>query len=339
MTGMWFALVLLCFLMYVVLDGYDLGVGTATLFERDAARRRHMVESVAVAWDGNETWLVLLGVALWAGFPLAYGTILPHLYLPLVVVLFALILRGISVELVSHAPASRGWEKVFGVASLVASFGQGFALGKLTEPVRTVDGFAGSTFGGFSWFSVLCGLTVTAAYLALGYGYTRLKFRGRLRASAGRRGLVATAVTVVLTAATIVAINATGAPLHVGTPVRGFAFAGLLLVAAAGIAVAAATFRATTSPADCLPLAGLGGATVSVFLAILVARYPVLLPPRLTLDKAASPANTLAFLLVGVGLNMPLVLFYNLFAHRAFRGKLDAEPSPAGMPSANGASR
>src|SRR5918996_4100558 len=101
MTIAWAALVLLCLLMYVVLDGYDLGIGIATLFERDSGHRHAMLEEVSFAWDGNETWLVLLVVSLWAGFPLPFGTILPHAYLALIVVLLSLILRGISVEMVS----------------------------------------------------------------------------------------------------------------------------------------------------------------------------------------------------------------------------------------------
>ena len=337
------ALVLLCFLMYVVLDGYDLGVGTATLFERNATHRLHMMESVAVGWDANETWLILLAVALWSGFPLAFGAILPHLYLPVVVVLFALVVRGVSLELVSQSPPRRRAQLAFGVASLVASFGQGFALGALTSPVAIVNGTsAGSAFAGFTWFSVLAGLTVATAYLAAGYAYTKQKSNASLRTAAGRRGLLATAGAVVLTAATLVAINATAAPLQLGAPARASAFGVLLLFAAGGVAVAAATFRSTRSSnlADSLPLAGLAVATVSVFGAILVARLPVLLPPALTVDEAASPNNTLVFIVIAIGLlNMPLVLSYNLFAHRAFRGKVDTEPSPARGSSVDGALR
>jgi cytochrome bd ubiquinol oxidase subunit II len=118
MAVTWFVLILLCLLMYVSLDGYDLGIGVATLLERDRRRRHQLLEQVAQAWDGNETWLVLLAVSLWAGFPLAFGTILPHAYLPLIVVLFSLIVRGVSVEMASQAPPATRWERAFGVASL-----------------------------------------------------------------------------------------------------------------------------------------------------------------------------------------------------------------------------
>lgn len=317
-TFLWLAVVLVCLLMYVVLDGYDLGVGVASLLERDAARRHQMVESVAVGWDGNETWLILLGVALFGGFPLAFGTLLPHAYLPLVVVLFALIVRGVSVEMVSQDPPARRWRTAFGLSSLLAAFGQGFALGTLTSS-------SGGAFTGFSWFSVLSGVTATALYTALGYAYTKQKSSGGLRSSAARRGLVATIVTAPLLVALVVALKSTSAPLDLSTPGRAWAFGGLLLFAAAGAGTTLATMGAVkqTSAADTLPITGLIVAIVSAFLAIVVARYPVLLPPDLTADAAAGPHNSMVFLLVGVGLNMPLVLGYNVFAHRAFAGKLD----------------
>ncbi|MER5182375.1 cytochrome d ubiquinol oxidase subunit II [Streptomyces sp. NPDC002896] len=326
-TTLWSATVLVCLLMYVVLDGYDLGVGVATLFERDPAHRRHMLESVAVGWDGNETWLILLGVALWAGFPLAFGTILPHAYLPVTVVLFSLIVRGVSVEMASQAPPAPRWTTAFGVASLLASFGQGFALGTLTSAVHLRgDVYTGSAFGAFSWFCVLSGLTVTATYTALGYAYTKHKSSRLLRESAARRGTVATAVAGVLLIALLFAVDATDAPLNLHSPARAFAFAWLLLFAVGGAATSLVTFprNQRSLMADALPLGGLVVATVSVLLALGVARYPVLIPPDLTVDSAAGPHATMVFILVGIGLNMPLVLAYNLFAHRAFMGKLDA---------------
>ena len=140
MATAWFVLMVLCLLMYVVLDGYDLGIGVASLFERDRQRRYDMLELVAPAWDGNETWLVLLVVSLWAGFPLAFGTILPHAYLPLIVVLLSLIVRGISVEMASQEYPAPRWERAFGVGSLVASVAQGVVLGTLTSKLTVVDG-------------------------------------------------------------------------------------------------------------------------------------------------------------------------------------------------------
>jgi cytochrome d ubiquinol oxidase subunit II len=340
MTIAWLAVVLVSLLMYVVLDGYDLGVGVGVLLEPSATHRRRMLESVAVGWDGNASWLILLAVSLWAGFPLAFGTILPHAYLPLIVMLIGLVVRGVSVEMASQGPPARRWTTAFGVGSLLAAFCQGFALGTLTSAVRIEDGaFTGSTFGAFGWFPVLSGLAVTAAYTALGYAYTKQKSSGSLRQTAGGRGQIATAVTAALLLVLLATINGTAAPLDLGTPQRAFTFWFLLLFAVAGGVTAAVTFGWTrrTSAADTLPLAGLTVATVATFLAFVAARYPVIVPPDLTIYEAASPESTMTFLLIAIALlNMPVVLAYNVFAHRAFRGKLDTEPSAGTAPAGNG---
>jgi cytochrome d ubiquinol oxidase subunit II len=322
MATAWFLLILLCLLMYVVLDGYDLGIGIATLFERAGQRRRDMLELVAQAWDANESWLVLAAVALWAGFPLAFGTMLPHAYLALIVMLLSLIVRGISVEMASQAPPAPRWEKAFGVASLVAALAQGVVLASLTANLTIVDGaFSGTPFGSIGWFSVLVAVTITCAYLAMGYAYTKWKTTGDLRAHAGRRGTVTVVLTSVLAAACLIAVNGTDAPLNLHSSGRAIAFAGLLLFAAIGVVITLVTLRSTVS-SDFAPLAGLATATVALIVAVVVARYPVLMPPTLTLDDAVSPPNTMVFLAVGIGLNVPLLFFYNWFAHRSFRGKL-----------------
>ncbi|MEV0283682.1 MULTISPECIES: cytochrome d ubiquinol oxidase subunit II [unclassified Kribbella] len=324
MATVWFLLILLCLLMYVVLDGYDLGIGIATLIEPDASYRHEMLEQVAQAWDGNETWLVLLGVSLWAGFPAAFGTILPHAYLPVIVMLFALIVRGVSVELASQAHPAPRWERAFGVASLIAALAQGIAVATLTAHVTVVDGaFSGSSSGAISWFSALSAVTVTCGYLALGYAYTKWKATGELRARAGHRGVVSAVLAVLLVVGCLIAVGATATPLSMHGPARVIAFTGLLLFAAVGAVTGVMTSR-PTSPYDGLPLAGLVTAVVALVVALVVARYPVLAAPDLTLTSTAAPPGTLAFLAVGIGLNVPLILFYNWFAHHAFRGKAPA---------------
>jgi cytochrome d ubiquinol oxidase subunit II len=334
MATAWFLLILLCVLMYVVLDGYDLGIGLATLIERDGRRRRDMLELVAQAWDANESWLVLAAVGLWAGFPLAFGAILPHTYLALVVMLLALIVRGISVEMASQAPPAPGWERAFGVASLVASLAQGVVLASLTAKVTVVNGaYSGSPFGSIGWFSVLVAATVTCGYLAMGYAYTKWKATGDLRIHAGRRGTVTAGLTWVLAAACLVAVNSTAAPLNLHSPARATAFAGLLLFAAAGVVISLATLRPTSSH-DAVPIAGLATAVLALAVAVVVARFPVLAPPALTLGDAVSPPSTMVFIAFGIGLNVPLLFFYNWFAHRAFKGKLTSARESRNMSEA-----
>ena len=321
MTIAWAALLLLCLAMYVVLDGYDLGIGVAMLVERDGRHRTRMLEQVARAWDGNETWIVLLGVGLWAGFPVAFGTILPHAYLAVIVVLFSLIVRGASVEMASQGPPGSKWERAFAIASLFAAIAQGVVLATLTENLAVVGGaFSGSPFGSIGWFAVLAAATVTCLYLAMGYAYTKLNATGELRGISARRGLVSTLLATALIAASLVAVNFTAAPLDLHTPGRAIGFAGLLLFAAAGAGMALVTFRAASSY-DALPLAGLATTVVALLIAVVVARAPVIVPPSLTLANSVSPSTTMVFLAVGVGLNVPLLLFYTWFSHRVFRDR------------------
>jgi cytochrome bd ubiquinol oxidase subunit II len=324
MIGAWFVLILLFLMLYVTLDGYDLGIGVATLFERDGRRRREMLELVGETWDGNESWIVLLAVSLWSGFPLAFGTILPQAYLPLIVMLFSLVVRGVSVEMLSEGAPRSGWERAFGIASLLAALAQGVVFGTLTATLTVVDGaFSGSPFGAIGWFSVLTAATVTGVYVAMGYAFTKWKATGELRAIAGRRGGVSAVLASVLAAVSLVTVNTTAAPLNLDSPGRTIGFAGLLLFAAGGVVVALATLR-PSSPYDALPIAGLVTSTVALIIAAVVARYPLLAPPALTLADTVSPSETMDFLFVGIGLNVPLLLFYQWFAHHAFRGKLDS---------------
>jgi cytochrome bd ubiquinol oxidase subunit II len=334
MTTVCFLIALLCLVMYVVLDGYDLGIGIATLVEPNARHRHEMLEQVAQAWDGNETWLVLLGVSIWAGFPLAFGTLLPHAYLPLIVMLFSLIVRGVSVEMASQARPAPRWERAFGVASLVAALAQGVALATLTANVKVVDGaFSGTPFGAISAFSALSALTVACCYLALGYAYTRGKATGDLRVRAGRRGTISAVLASTLVAASLVAASRTDAPLDLHDHSRALALAGLLLVATVGLVTGLLTMRPASSY-DGVPFGGLATAVVAVLVALVVARYPVLAPPGLTLDQAVGPDATTTFIAIGIGLNVPLVLYNNWFAHHALRGKLTGGPAPHDVPAA-----
>jgi cytochrome bd ubiquinol oxidase subunit II len=340
----WFAVILLCLVMYVTLDGYDLGIGINLLFVRRARHRRYLVDVVATAWDGNESWLILLAVALWGGFPLAFGAMLPYLFLPMIFVLFGLIVRGVSIEMVSESePLHRGWLAGFTFGSLIAAFAQGVVFGGLTSNVTMVDGaFAGSAFDVFTPYSMLTGAATVLLYATLGAGFIRLKADAadaEISERASRDGRVFLGFATVLCALCALSINATDAPLQLGSPARMVLFALLALVAAGGAVVAFVTFprppRAARSESPdgrpladsqgsrsgSLPFVGMTASVTAGLLAYAVARYPTIVPPDLTIATARAPSQTLDFLLIGVGLNIPLVLFYNWYAHREFRGK------------------
>jgi cytochrome d ubiquinol oxidase subunit II len=323
LTDAFFAFLLLCLVMYVLLDGYDLGIGIATLLERDRQHRRQMmIEQVAHAWDGNESWIVLLAVGLNAGFPLAFGTILPYAYIPLIIMLLALIARGVSVEMASQSAFDVRWERALGIGSLFAALAQGVVLGTLTQKLTVVNGaFSGSPLGAIGWFSVLTGVGVTCLYVALGYAYLKRKATGGLRAKVGRRGVVSVLLESVLVVASLIALRASAAPLNLNNSARVIGFGALLLLAAGAVAITVVTLR-SASRYDSLPYAGLVTSTVALIIALVVARYPVLAPPTLTVYNTVAPKTTVEFLVVAFGLQLPLLLFYNWFAHNAFRGKV-----------------
>jgi cytochrome d ubiquinol oxidase subunit II len=331
-AAIWFSIIVLCLVMYVVLDGYDLGIGINLLFERDPRKRREMVELVATAWDGNESWIILLGVSLWAGFPAAFGVILPYVYIPMIVTLFALVVRGVSVESISGASSLRTpwWMGLFTAGSLIAAFGQGLVIGALMEDVRTVDGaYAGSAMDFLTPFSVLTGLALVLLYATLGAAFVRLKGEGAIRDINARRGRVLLGFAITVSVITALSINATGAPLTLDTPLKLTLFIILASVAALAAIIAFVVFpRPDRKPSrESLPFAAVTTATVAGLLAFVVGRYPVLVPPDLTVQSAQSPAGTLNFLIYAVGANIPLLLFYNWYAHHVFRGKYRQDPS------------
>ncbi|HEY3671249.1 MAG TPA: cytochrome d ubiquinol oxidase subunit II [Acidimicrobiia bacterium] len=321
MAGIWFGVLVFALLMYVVLDGYDLGIGIASMFERDKASRDKMLEQVAQAWDGNESWLVLAALVLWAGYPTAFGAILPHAYLAVILMLFALGVRGVSVELASQTHDRALFEWTFGIGSLVAALAQGALLSSLASRVTLVDNaFSGSAFGAFGWFTFLVCALLVALYLSYGYAYMKWKSTGELRTRVARRGEITTAVTAMLAVAFFLALDNTDAPLNLDSAGRTVAFVVLLAAAGTGIAVAMWSLR-PASTNDGRSFVGLAIATVAIAVAIVVGRYPTIVPGVPSVEDALSPDTTMWFLFVGIGINLPLIVFYTWFGHHAFRDK------------------
>jgi cytochrome d ubiquinol oxidase subunit II len=332
----WFVIIGLCLTMYVLLDGYDLGIGALVLIDRDPGRRREMVDLVATAWDGNETWIILLGVALWGGLPTAYAGLLPGLYLPLIVMLFALISRGISIEMVSASvELPRRWAYAFGAGSVVAAFAQGVAFGGLLSGVRLDHGrFAGSSFDFFTPYSVLTGVTTVLVYSTAGAAVLQLKTEGELRTRSAGAGRVLAGISAACVTVCALSFEATAGPIRLDRADRAVSFAVLCVIGAGAFAV---TWWGFGREPDARPIIGLVVAQIVGVIAVLVALFPTVVPPGLTVAAARAPTSSLDFLLIGVGLSIPFVLFYNWFAHHVFRGKYrDAEAAGAEGVSAVG---
>ncbi|WP_413812488.1 cytochrome d ubiquinol oxidase subunit II [Streptomyces sp. OE57] len=315
-----YTLALFSLAMYVVLDGYDLGVGMLSLTARPE-RRREYSEIVATAWDANESWIILAGVVLWAGLPGAYAVVLPGVYLPLIGMLVAIILRGLGLEMQSAAGGyRRGWALLFGGASFAATVCQGLVLGAvLTGPHQRNGAFQGGAFDWLSGYGVLCALGLVAVYLLAGAAWLQDKTEGWSRSDARRTGrslLVVTAVMAVVLG--LLLPSADPQPLQMDQPVRAVLF--WLTVVAAVVAGAIAWYGFGRRP-DWLPFAAVATMTACGLLGLAVVSVPVVVPPGLTVHQVASPYSSQLFLVLGVGLCIPFVLAYNVYAWRSFRGK------------------
>jgi cytochrome d ubiquinol oxidase subunit II len=306
--------------LYVMLDGFDLGVGMLLLLQRDQASRDHMVDSITPTWDGNETWLILAGVTLLAGFPLAYGILMPALYVPLIVMLLSLGLRGVSFEFRVQTRSLRPhWDRVFAIGSLFAALMQGLVVGTLLQGVA-VQGtrYAGGPFEFTRPLPLICGVGLAISYMVLGAGWLHLKGNTSIENFARRclRRLVPAQLVVTLGA--VVYAVASVAELRGAILLQRTTF---LVVGSAGALVTVSIVASLRSRRKSLPLL-LGLASFLVAIAALGGIvFPYIVPFSLTLWDAAAPRLSQLFVLVGASIVTPVVITYSLFAYWVFRGK------------------
>jgi len=326
----WAGIMAFVILAYVVLDGFDLGVGILFAVERDKPSRDVMVNTIAPLWDGNETWLVLGGSGLYGAFPVAYSVILPAFYPLIMLMVLGLIFRGVAFEyrFRAHTESHReGWDYAFLGGSLVAAFCQGAILGALLHGIRSANGqFAGGIFDWLAPFPLFCGLAVVVGYSMLGaswlYWRTGGALQERMRGHARRLGIAMIG---------LIGIVSLWSPfLDASFFHRWFAWPGILATALAPIAVAILAFiyfrdLGTGRPRarDELPFACTLGLFVVCFLGLGYSIFPLIVPPSITIWAAASPASSQIFLIVGTVILIPVILAYNLFAYWVFRGKVE----------------
>jgi cytochrome d ubiquinol oxidase subunit II len=312
--------------MYVVLDGFDLGVGTLLLAQRDERVRDRMVDAIAPTWDGNETWLIMAGVTLLAGFPLAYGILLPALYIPMIVMLLSLGLRGVSFEFRHNSTTSRRrWDVVFAGGSLLAGLAQGVIVGGLIHGVNVNrNAFAGSPLDTFSPFCILTGVTVVAGYVTLGVGWLRLKGDERTRAFAINYQrwvplafLGLTIITALVGSTVQPSLSASWRDHRAVLSTCFLVFAGCAL----GIAWLAGRDDADDRIGFGLALAMMLSGMVALGLSF----FPNVVPFRINLWNAASGSETHEFVLIGALVVTPVVLTYTGFAYWVFHGRTPAD--------------
>ena len=321
----WAFIIAFAVFVYVVMDGFDLGLGMLFPLFPKKEDRDVMMNSVAPVWDGNETWLVLGGGGLMAAFPLAYSVLLPALYTPIIAMLLGLVFRGVAFEFRWRTTRQRNlWDIAFAGGSLLATMAQGVALGAILQGIH-VDGrhYGGGWWDWLTPFSVLTGVALVIGYSLLGATWLVMKTEGELRERAYRLSYIL--LFALLGAIGIVSIATPF--LDVEYARRWFALPNMLVTAPVPVAVAAVTVLLLRSLAEkkdrqpfvltlllfALSYAGLG-----------VSMYPYIVPQSITIWQAASPANSQIFMLFGVAVLVPLILGYTAWAYWVFRGKVKA---------------
>ena len=323
----WAIIIIFGIMMYVVMDGFDLGIGILFPFIKGEQDRDVMMNTVAPVWDGNETWLVLGGAALFGAFPLAYSVVLSALYLPLMLMLIGLIFRGVAFEFRFKARAEKRhiWDKAFIGGSVAATFFQGVALGAFIDGIPVVNRqYAG---GGLDWlspFTVFCGIALIVAYALLGCTWLIMKTEGHLQARMHKLGRpLALAVLVLM------GVVSLWTPLaHSDIAARWFTLPNLfwflpgpilVLVTMYGLLKAIARNAHYTPFLLTLVLIFLGYSGLGISL------WPNIIPPSISIWDAAAPPQSQGFMLVGTLFIIPFILGYTFWSYYVFRGKVTHE--------------
>ncbi|HEV2080679.1 MAG TPA: cytochrome d ubiquinol oxidase subunit II [Allosphingosinicella sp.] len=326
LTVVWAFLIAFAVAAYVVLDGFDLGIGTLFPAFRVGKERDQAMNAIAPVWDGNETWLVLGGGGLMAAFPLAYAIILPALYAPLIAMLLGLVFRGVAFEFRWRDPDHRAaWDAAFCVGSVAATFAQGVTLGALLQGI-TVTGRA---YGGGWWewlspFSLLTGASLLVGYALLGAAWLIWKTEGPLQEEARRFARY-------LLPGLVVALGL----VSLATPFleekyyeRWFGWPGLLVALPMPLLVAAAAsglWYSLRRRSDAHPFFWALSLFLLAMIGLAISMWPDVIPGRLSIWEAAAPYSSQLFMLVGAAVLIPIILIYTAWAYWVFRGKVGDE--------------
>jgi cytochrome d ubiquinol oxidase subunit II len=325
LVTIWACLLGLSIILYVVLDGFSLGIALLFPSTDSEEDRDLLINSIAPVWDMNQTWLVFGGGAVFVAFPMIYGVVLSALYIPLLTFIFGLIFRGISFEFRANATRKGPWNRAFFFGSLVAVMAQGLTLGGVLSGTKVMAGqFAGSPLDWLNPFSITVGMALIAGYLLLGSTYLIIKtsgpVQGRAYQQAARAGWIVLACQVLVTLWT---------PLHYPSVLENWlspprvyfiwTFPVLGLSAFYGL-IRSLKGRREIYPFICSTLFFLAG-----YLGLIASIYPYVVPPSITFQEAAAQRETLRFTLWGVLIVLPVVLGYTVYSYLVFRGKVGGE--------------
>ena len=325
LSVIWFVIIVFATLMYIVMDGFDLGIGILFPFVRDAEDRDVMVNSVAPVWDGNETWLVLGGAGLFGAFPLAYAVIIDALTIPLTLMLIGLIFRGVAFEFRFKATPSHRpfWDNAFLGGSILATFCQGVVVGAVLNgfPVENRT-YAGGPFDWLTPFTLFCGVGLVIAYALLGATWLVMKSEAPLLSRMRQ-----VSRTLLLAMLTVIAVISLWTPLaHPAIAARWFSVPNLwflLPVPALTLALGFGLWKGLANPQlHALPFVLTLGLIFLGFSGLGISIWPHIIPPDITLWQAAAPPQSQGFMLVGALLIIPIILVYTFWSYYVFRGKV-----------------
>jgi cytochrome d ubiquinol oxidase subunit II len=321
MVMFWVLLLAISILLYVLLDGVDLGVGMLFGLTNGEVGRGAMLSAVAPIWDGNETWLVVTAVILWGAFPVVYATLLSAFYLPLIVMLLGLILRGVAFEFRYKTQRMRWiWDLSFAGGSLIATFIQGVTVGALVEGLQVTNGqYSGGDFGWLTPFAALCGIGLCLGYALLGACWLVKKCDAEVRNRAHRQiRILAISVLVFLVVVFAYALAEHLPILHRWID-RPYLFVFPAIGAVAAIVLALSILRHN----DRWPFYTVAVIFVSAFGTLALSFWPYIIPFVITIDEAAAPRSSLMFMFWGGVVVFPLMLLYTLLSYSVFRGKVE----------------
>ncbi len=320
----WAMLIAVAILAYVVLDGFDLGVGILFPFFPDQKDREVMMNTIAPVWDGNETWLILGGGGLFAAFPLAYATLMPAFYAPIIAMLLGLIFRGVAFEYVvkSHERHRGWWEFSFIAGSTVAAFCQGLMAGTFIQGIDVAGRhYAGGWFDWFTPFSVTVGFAVVAAYALLGAGWLIMKTTDELQYDLFR---FARPIAIVVFAFIFV-VSLWTPLLDTDIGERWFSWPNIAFVSPVPILVFLCglwLFTALKKRHEYHPFFAALSLFLLSYIGFAISMFPYLVPRHFTIWQAANPPESLAFLLYGTVALLPVIIGYTAYVYWVFRGKV-----------------
>src|ERR1700674_5421952 len=322
----WTVILAIGVFFYVALDGFDLGVGMLYNFAPDRRARDCVMNSIAPIWDGNETWLILGSVGLFAAFPVAFAIIIPAVYFPILLMLLALIFRGVAFEFRYRDAEHRSfWDHGFAYGSALAAFAQGVVLGAFIQGFH-VEGrqFVGGSFDCFTPFSIFSGVALMFGYALLGAGWLIIKTEGSLQDWAralGRRALIGVVLGVL-----IVSLWTPLADAQIAS--RWFGWPNIALLAPVPLITAALVWyewRSLNDASEYAPFLAALALFGMCYLGIAISLWPMIVPKHFTLEQAAASQSTQAFLLIGTLALLPVILIYTAWSYWVFRGKVRAD--------------